>query len=78
MVSNSKLNKLIDLLNIQHTNIALNKIDELDEIIIKDTKHKSVITNIVNLFYKDKRSIITKPFLEYIKSIKLESDARGL
>jgi hypothetical protein len=36
ILPNSKLSKLIDVLNIQHTNIALNKIGELEEIIIKD------------------------------------------
>jgi hypothetical protein len=77
ILPNSRLSKLVDVLNIQHTNIALNKIGELEEIIIKDTKHKVPLVETVNISYRDRTSIITKALLEYIKSIKLESDARG-
>lgn len=77
ILPNSKLNKLVDVLNIQHTNIALNKIGELEEIIIKDTKHKTPISETIDISYRDRTSIITKALLEYIKSVKLESDARG-
>ena len=77
ILPNSRLSKLVDVLNIQHTNIALNKIGELEEIIIKDTKHKTPISETVNISYRDRTSIITKALLEYIKNIKLESDARG-
>ena len=41
ILPNNRLSKLIDVLNIQHTNIALNKIGELEEIMIKDTKIKN-------------------------------------
>ena len=77
ILPNARLNKLVDVLNIQHTNIALNKIGELEEIIIKDTKHKTPVAETVNISYRDRTSIITKALLEYIKSIKHESDARG-
>lgn len=77
ILPNSRLNKLIDVLNIQHTNIALNKIGELEEIIIKDTKTKNQIGEVINISYRDRTSIITKALLEHIKNIKLESDSRG-
>ena len=77
VLPNNRLSKLIDVLNIQHTNIALNKIGELEEIQIKDTKHKSPVVDVVNISYRDRTSIITKALLEHIKNSKLESDARG-
>jgi len=77
ILPNNRLNKLIDVLNLQHTNIALNKIGELETVAIRDTKHKTPIQEIVDISYKDRNSIITKPLLEYIKSIKLESDSKG-
>lgn len=77
ILPNSKMSKLVDVLNLPHTNISLTKVGELELIGIKDTKHKTPIQESVNISYKDRMSIITKPFLEYIKSIKLESDSRG-
>lgn len=77
ILPNNRISKLIDVLNIQHTNIALNKIGELDEVIIKDTKHKTPLVDVVNISYRDRTSIITKALLEHIKNTKLESDARG-
>ena len=77
VLPNSRLNKLIDVLNSQHKNIALNKIGELDDIIVKDYKHKHVISDVVNISYKDRSSILTHSLLAYIKSVQLESDARG-
>lgn len=77
ILPNSKLNKLVDVLNLQHTNIALNKVGELETVVIRDTKPKTATQETVDISYKDRHSIITKPLLEYIKSITLESDSRG-
>lgn len=77
ILANSKLSKLIDVLNTQSTNIALNKIGELDTIILRDIKHKSPVNEVVTISYKDRNSIITKHLLKYIKTIKMEADARG-
>ena len=77
ILPNNRLSKLIDVLNIQHTNIALNKIGELEEIMIKDTKIKNQLADTVDISYRDRTSIITKALLEHIKNSKLESDARG-
>lgn len=77
ILPNSKLNKLVDVLNLPHTNIALNKIGELETVIVRDTKHKTPFQETVDISYKDRNSIITKPLLEYIKSVKMDSDSRG-
>ena len=77
VLPNSRLSKLVDVLNTKNTNIALNKVGELDDIIIRDTKAKTVISDTVNIAYRDRTSIITKSLLDYIRSIKIESDARG-
>lgn len=77
ILPNSKLSKLVDVLSLQHTNISLTKVGELEVIAIKDTKLKTPFLESVNISYKDRLSIITKPFLEYIKTIRLESDSRG-
>lgn len=77
ILPNNRLNKLVDVLNLPHTNIALNKIGELETIMIKDTKHKTPVQETVDISYRDRQSIITKPLLEYIKATTLESDSRG-
>lgn len=77
ILPNSKLSKLVDVLNLNHTNIALNKIGELEEIILRDMNTKVPVSENVNIAYNDRLCIITKSLLEYIKSVKVESDARG-
>ena len=77
ILPNSKMSKLIDVLNLQHTNISLSKVGELDIIAIKDMNHRTPVQETVTVSYKDRLSIITKYFLEYIKSVKIESDSRG-
>lgn len=77
ILPNSKLNKLVDVMNLSHTNIALNKIGELELISIRDTKQKSPSNEVVDISYQDRHSIITKELLVYIKGSKLESDSRG-
>ena len=77
ILPNNKLGKLVDVLNLPHTNIALNKIGELEVISIRDTKPKTPTTEVVDISYKDRLSIITKPLLEYIKTTTLTSDSRG-
>ena len=76
VLSNSKLNKLVDVLNLPHTNINLNKVGELDEIIIRNTNQKVPTNERLNLSYKDRNCIITKEFLAYMKKVKIETDSR--
>lgn len=77
ILPNAKVSKLIDVLNLQHTNVALSKIGELDQIVIKDNKPKTPTSEKVNIAYKDRNCVITKAFLDYIKNSELESDPRG-
>jgi hypothetical protein len=76
VLPNSKLSKLVDVLNLSHTNINFNKIGELDEVVIRDTKQKTPTMERLHLAYKDRNCIITKQFLEYMKQVKLETDSR--
>ena len=77
ILPNSKLTKLVDVLNLQHTNIALSKVGELETVAIRDIKHKVPFQETVDISYRDRQSIITRPLLEYIKNTTLESDSRG-
>ena len=76
VLSNSKLSKLVDVLNLPHTNINFNKVGELDEVIIRNTNLKVPTNERLSLTYKDRNCIITKQFLEYMKRVKLETDSR--
>lgn len=77
ILPNAKVGKLVDVLNLQHTNIALSKIGELDFISIKDNKTKVPTLEKVNIAYKDRNCVLTKAFLDHIKGTELESDSRG-
>lgn len=77
ILPNNRLSKLTDVLSLQHTNISLTKIGELDIISIKDTNHKTPITETATISYRDRCSIITKELLNYIKSVEMTSDSRG-
>lgn len=73
----NKLNKLADVLNLDHVNVALNKVGELEIVGIRNEKHNPPIIESVNISYKDRLSTITRDLLKHIKSIDLEIDARG-
>ena len=77
ILPNAKVGKLVDVLNLQHTNIALSKIGELDVVVIKDNKPKTPLVEKVDISYKDRNCVITKAFLDHIKATELESDSRG-
>lgn len=77
VLPNSKVGKLVDVLNMQHTNIGLSKIGELDTIYIKNLNSKPPISETLNISYKDRCSVFTHYLLEYIKTSELESDSRG-
>lgn len=78
ILPNNRMNKLVDVLNLPHTNISLTKVGELETIGYRDTKtSKASVIETLNVSYKDRESIITTEFLKYVKSVKLESDARG-
>lgn len=73
----SKMGNLVDVLNTKSNNIALNKVGELDVLFIRDTKHKTPQTETVVIEYKDRKAIITRQFLNYIKNIQMDTDTRG-
>lgn len=77
ILPNSKVGKLVDVLNLQHTNIGLSKIGELEDIVIRDTKHKTPINEKLLVSYKDRPSVLTRYLLEYIKTCDMQSDPRG-
>lgn len=77
ILPNNKLGKLVDVLSLQHTNVSLSKVGELETITIRDTKVKTPTNEVVDISYKDRLSTITKPFLEYLKNTVLDSDSRG-
>lgn len=77
VLPNAKVGKLVDVLNLPHTNIGLSKIGELDTIYIKNLKTKPPVSETLNISYKDRCSVLTRYLLEYIKGCELESDSRG-
>lgn len=77
VLPNAKLNKLVDVLNLKHTNVAMSKIGELEIVGIRDARSKSTTLESVNVAYKDRMSNITRELLIYIKSVKVSTDPRG-
>jgi len=78
VLPSNRLNKLVDVLNTEHNNIALNKIGELEELIIIDKRHSTPISEVVLVSYKDRTSILTHSLLNYIKyNNVLDTDAKG-
>ena len=75
ILNSNKLKKLVDIFNTQNRNISLNKIGELEEVYLKRITDGAIES--VNISYRDRNSIITKYFLDYIKKYRPESDAKG-
>lgn len=73
----NKLSKLVDVLSLNHTNVALNKVGELEIVGIRNDGHTPPFIESVNIAYKDRFSTITRSLLKYIKSIDIQSDAKG-
>ncbi len=78
VLPNSKVSKLVDVLSLDHSNIALNKIGELDQILIRNVRGKTHTQETVAVSHKDRNSIITKQLLLYIKNNQeVKTDTRG-
>lgn len=77
ILPNASVGRLVDVLNLQHTNIGLAKIGELDSVIIRDMKPKTPIADKLSIAYKDRNCIITQSLLKHIKASNMESDHRG-
>lgn len=77
ILPNAKVGKLVDVLNLAHTNIGLSKIGELEDVTIRDIRPKNPVSEKLHVSYKDRPSLLTRYLLEYIKSCELGSDPRG-
>lgn len=73
----NQVTKLVDVLNLTHTKISLNKIGNISTISIIDNNHKNPVSEFMSISYKDRTCILTKELLQYIKSTKLEADTRS-
>lgn len=73
----SKLSKLTDVLSLDHTNVDLNKIGDLDVVALRDTSKTNPTNESVNISYNDRTSTITKGLLRYIKETDYTVDVRG-
>lgn len=71
------LSKLTDVLSLDHTNVALNKVGELENITIRNTSKEPHFNDPVTISYKDRLSTITKHLLLHIKHSDFTVDARG-
>lgn len=77
VLPNAQVSKLVDVLNMEHTNIGLSKIGELETVYIRHLNTKPVVTEMLNISYKDRNSVLTRYLLDYIKGSQLESDSRS-
>lgn len=73
----NRMGRLTDILSLQHTNVSLTRAGELDAVSIRDSSKKTPFTESVSISYRDRESVITKEFLDYIKKTPFETDARG-
>ena len=73
----NRMNRLTDILSLQHTNVSLTRAGELESISVRDVSKKTPFTESVSISYRDRESVITKEFLDFIKKTQFETDARG-
>jgi hypothetical protein len=77
ILPNASVSRLVDVLNLPHTNIGLSKIGELASVIIRDNNHKTPTSDKLDISYNDRNCVITRSLLLHIKSVNMESDSRG-
>lgn len=77
LLPTSELNKLIDVINMKHTNIALSKIGELEDVTIIHKTPKEQKPDTVYIGYRNRKCVLTKPFLQYIKEVGITPVDRG-
>ena len=77
LLPTSELNKLVDVINMKHTNIALSKIGELEDVTLIYKTPKDQRSETVYIGYRDRKCVLTKPFLQYIKEVGVTSVDRG-
>lgn len=77
ILDSKQLPKLMDVLSLSHSHIALEKIGEITSIILQKDNHGKHATNVVNVQYGDRTCILTKEFLQYIRHTNIYSDPKG-
>lgn len=77
VLPNASVGRLVDVLNLEHTNIGLAKIGELDSVSVRDMSKKTPTLERLTISYKDRNCVMTHHFLKHIKSVAMESDHRG-
>lgn len=75
VLPSNRLNKLTDVLSLDHTNVALNKLGELETIVIRNLDRGTNET--INVAYRDRLSTISRPLLKYIRNVNFDITARG-
>lgn len=73
----NKLSKLTDVLSLDHINVSLNKVGELEVVAIRNHSKEVPTNESVTISYKDRLSTITKYLLTYIKETEFQVDVRG-
>lgn len=77
VLDSKQVPKLMDVLNLSHSHISLEKLGEIKAVVFLTDKHEKKISTTVNVQYGDRQSILTKEFLDYIRSINIFSDNKG-
>ena len=77
VLSTTTLPKLVDALNVTHTNIAVDKLGELEEIRFITTRNNKPFIDRVFVGYRDRSCNITKNLVDYIKRYGPERVERG-
>lgn len=77
VLPSGKLNKLIDVLSLEHTNVALSKVGELEVVGVRVTRNGQSTQETVNISYRDRLSNITRALLNHIKFSDTEVDSKG-
>ena len=77
ILSSTRLTKLIDALSLNHSNIQLNRIGELDSVTIRNNTKLTPVQDTINVSFKGRESSITKELLKYIRKTGYTVDGRG-
>jgi effector-binding domain-containing protein len=76
-LDSKQLPKLMDVLNLSHSYISLEKIGEINTVIFTKDEHSKKTAQVVNVQHGDRCCILSKDFLEYIRHINIYSDHKG-
>lgn len=77
VLPSNQLPKLADVMSLDHTNVVLDKIGELETVAIISERNGVQFKETVNIAYRDRLSSITKAMLDYLKVTECAIDNRG-